>query len=91
MAQRIPPFPLLDDRLARLGHDWFADVRRNQPVEPAPTSRAGRAPGDVVDGAWDWLFGGSDESCGDDGGRAGGCAGDCRPGQGGRRMAELGR
>ena len=78
MTERTPPFPPLDDRLARLGREWFADVRRNQPVEPAPVTRTDRGSGgDPGSGnAWDWLFAGPDDSCGDDGADGGGCDGD---------------
>lgn len=58
-----------DDRLARLGRQWFEDVRRQNPPEPLLTRGRQRA-GSVDDdgGIIDWLFG---DSNGDDGGDCG--------------------
>ncbi|HEV7438788.1 MAG TPA: hypothetical protein VGN94_04070 [Methylobacterium sp.] len=56
-----------EDRLAALGRQWFAEVRRQHP--DAETERR-RKRQDADAGSWDWLFGGAGD--GDGGGDAGG-------------------
>lgn len=56
-----------DDRLTRLGREWFAEVRRTNPGEEGERKRRQRkGDGERETGFWDRLFGEGD---------AGGCAG----------------
>lgn len=63
---RIPD-PDRDDRLTRLGRDWFAEVRARHAVDEGDRARRERkrddvgSSGDDGDGSWfDWLFGDGD-------------------------------
>jgi hypothetical protein len=56
-----------DERLKRLGREWFADVRAKNP-EPTPSTKR-RDGGDGADGGGgllDWLFDGGSDDCGSD-------------------------
>lgn len=64
MAREPSTKPAVDERLARLGREWFAEVRRNNPDEPK-TRTVGRD-GEGGDGILDALFG--DEGDGGDAG-----------------------
>lgn len=59
----------LDARTARLGREWFAEVRQKQRDETAAAKRQVARDGDSgdADGPWDWLTGDTD-SAGTDGG-----------------------
>lgn len=64
MADRESKAPLpADERLARLGREWFADVRRQHPEEPERKRRDRSGTGDS-----DWLASSDDGDGGCDGG-----------------------
>lgn len=70
MAKITPP--LVDDRLARLGRDWFADVRRQDAAEKKRAKTSGRDGSDAGEGGFlDWLFGDGDSDGGHHGGDGG--------------------
>lgn len=67
----VPKEPVIetDDRVLRLGAEWYAEVRRK--TEPEPPRK--RASGEDGGGFLDWLFGdGSSDAAGDAGGDGGG-------------------
>lgn len=62
-----------EDRLTRLGQEWFAEVRRknaDQDAKPARSRDSGDGGSDGDGSLWDWLFGG-DGADGADGGDGG--------------------
>lgn len=60
MSQRRDTDPV-DDRLARLGREWFADVRRANPEqEPARKARKDLSVDGDDGGLLDWLMGDGD-------------------------------
>lgn len=61
MSQRRDIDPVPDERLTRLGREWFAEARRRNPEdEPERKARKDRS-GDGDDGGlWDWLLGDGD-------------------------------
>ena len=74
MARMPPPSPPLDNRLARLGREWFAEVRERDRAEmravratPDADATADVA-GDARGGRLDWLFGDRADTCDDPGG-----------------------
>lgn len=64
MADHIAPPPILDERLARLGREWFADIRRRTREDPPKPKADGR---DEGDGFLDLLFGDGDGDTADGG------------------------
>lgn len=66
MSQHPDTDPLRDERLTRLGREWFADVRRRHPDEEAERKTRKDGSGDGDDGGLlDWLLGGDDADGGD--------------------------
>ena len=59
--------PALDDRTARLGREWFAQVRRAHTQVKTPRGRSGTDRSGDGDGLLDWLFGDGDTGDGDGG------------------------
>ena len=58
-----------DERLKRLGQEWFAEVRAKNP-EPARAAKRQDASDGAGDdgGLFDWLFDGGSDDCGSDSG-----------------------
>lgn len=53
-----------DERLRRLGRDWFAEVRRESAEQPHPPRRRDGSDGGGDGDLLDWLFGGEADDCG---------------------------
>ena len=64
------PNSVADERLSRLGREWYDEVRRKNPDETRTRKESGA--GSDGGGFFDWLFGSSDDGSGD----SGGCDGD---------------
>ena len=65
-AMAKPPSPVLDERLAQLGREWFAEVSEKDRTE-TKTARSPRDPDTTSDAGadlLDWVFGDSDASDG---------------------------
>ena len=57
-----------DERLKRLGQEWFADVRAKNPEPVRPTKRRDGADQSGDGSSIDWLFDGGSDDGGADGG-----------------------